>query len=74
MSPSAALPIAALMVAQAVPGVVAVDVNALHRDLSPPALEVILVAASGRRAGAAYQAAELLLVAPGGIALSEMPR
>jgi predicted phage baseplate assembly protein len=61
-------------VAQAVPGVVAVDVNALHRDLSPPALEVILVAASGRRAGAAYQAAELLLVAPGGIALSEMPR
>lgn len=61
-------------VAQAIPGVVAVDVNALHRDLAAPTLETVLVAETGRRMAGVYLPAELLVAKPAGISLSEMPR
>lgn len=56
----------------AVPGVIAVDVDALHREGSPAGLASILSAAAARRSGSDWLAAELLLLMPGGVTLTEM--
>jgi uncharacterized phage protein gp47/JayE len=58
---------------QAVEGVVAVDLDGLYREGSPPGAAPLLLASAAQRLGGAYQAAELLRLRPGGVTLSEMP-
>jgi predicted phage baseplate assembly protein len=57
---------------QRVKGLVAVDLDLLHRDGEPASLNPILGAASAARAGTAYYPAELLIVHPFGVVLTEM--
>jgi hypothetical protein len=57
---------------QRVDGVVAVDLYALYQEGAVPSLAAILVANAARRAGGAFQPAELLLLKPGGVTLTEM--
>ena len=58
---------------QAVDGVVAVDLEALYREGSPPASATLLVASAAQRLGGRYQAAELLRLRPSGVTLAELP-
>ena len=57
---------------QRVDGVDAVDLDALYREGAARSLATILLANAARRVGGAYQAAELLLLMPGGVTLTEM--
>lgn len=58
---------------QRVEGVLAVDVDALYREGTARSLAAVLPANRARRVSGAYLAAELLLLMPGGVLLSEMP-
>ena len=58
---------------QAVDGVVAVDLEALYREGSPPASATLLVASAAQRLGGRYQAAELLRLGASGVTLAELP-
>jgi hypothetical protein len=58
-----------LHVLQGVPGVVAVDLDALHRADAPPALEPLLTAQPARFAGGQVLPSQLLLLQTGGVAL-----
>lgn len=69
--PVAASRVTALL--QAVPGVLAVDMDTLYRALEPPALNPILFAASPQSGAAGLAAAELLTLDPGGLSLEVMP-
>jgi hypothetical protein len=57
---------------QGVDGVIAADLDTLHRDGSPAVLNSILLAATARLAAKIYFPAELLLAHPLGIELLEM--
>lgn len=58
---------------QALPGVLAVDLDSLYRALEPVALNAVLLAASPQAGQAGLAAAELLTLDPGGLALEVMP-
>lgn len=65
-----------IAVVQAVPGVVAVDLDRLHRTAPPGAAPILhqrLLAQPARMAGATWEAAEILTLDPGPIELGFMP-
>jgi hypothetical protein len=65
--PVAASRVTALL--QAVPGVLAVDLDSLYRALEPPALQPMLFAASPQSGQGGLAAADLLTLDPGGLSL-----
>jgi hypothetical protein len=68
--PLAASRVTALL--QAVPGVLAVDLDSLYRALEPPALQPMLFAASPQSGTTGLAAAELLTLDPGGLQIEVM--
>lgn len=69
--PVAASQITALL--QAVPGVLAVDLDSLYRALEPAVLNPVLFAASPQPGQDGLAAAELLTLDPGGLTLEVLP-
>ncbi len=61
-----------ITVIQRVPGVVATDLDLLHRAGDPAVLQQVMLAAPARLEGGEIQPAELLLLNPAGVSLTEM--